>query len=250
MDFELYLKSENKIDAKARLIKSPRGKPQILYNGYSFRQHRELAGGATSWRCTKPGCFSRFRVETENDLENLNVESFFSLHNHESNQEDNDLRTLRSLVKEKAKLNPTLRPKIVIDMALKELGMTYLFNTESLERVITRWRNKHFRASSAEEKETENFDHEKLKMDFNENYELENNECDFEKQQDICDFSVPNMDDMEMESFEFVNFSGRISPDGLLDLSFRMRGRPFLNPIVIEKEQLEQTQKNSILFLK
>ena len=100
-----------------KVIASSRGKPQILWEGYSYRKHRFLSNGFTSWRCTKKNCRSRLRLCEQSGK----IMSILP-HNHVADYDDVTKREFKSLLRNKAKTcsEPS---QIVLNAAVREMQL-------------------------------------------------------------------------------------------------------------------------------
>ena len=59
------------------IIQSQKGKPQLLYLGFSYRKDRDCLDGRTTWRCTVVSCRGRVKTSSgENEAQHI------SEHNH------------------------------------------------------------------------------------------------------------------------------------------------------------------------
>ena len=59
------------------IIQSQKGKPQLLYLGFSYRKDRDSLDGRTTWRCTVVSCRGRVKTSSgENEAQHI------SEHNH------------------------------------------------------------------------------------------------------------------------------------------------------------------------
>ena len=125
------------------MIRSSRGKPQILLNGFSYRKHRLLSNGASSWRCTKKNCRSRLRVCESSGM----ILSILS-HNHEADYSDVNKRAFKSLLRNKAK-SCSESSRTVLNEAVQEMNSPSTEKLakekeETLRTLIRRTRKKCF----------------------------------------------------------------------------------------------------------
>ena len=162
-------------------------------------------------------------------------------HNHKANHLDNSIRLLRSLVKTKARQFPGFKPKILIDLALREIDWEHrakLPKTEALERVITRWRSSQLREQCTERavsnehqnyaqsnKEVETF--KSVSEAIREKFDCSSEPEDYLDQ--VLDLTLPGV---FLGVIQGGNNDGRLTWNGTLDLSVAGNLRPFLNPVV------------------
>ena len=89
------------------IIKSQKGKQQLLYEGYRYRRDKVNQDGSSSWRCVKRECAGRLKKKTDGTLQTTTE------HMHAPDTAKNESEKIKATIRERAE-NGVEKPRQII----------------------------------------------------------------------------------------------------------------------------------------
>jgi hypothetical protein len=89
------------------IIKSQKGKQQLLYEGYRYRRDKVNQDGSSSWRCVKRECAGRLKKKTDGTLQTSTE------HMHAPDTAKNESEKIKATIRERAE-NGVEKPRQII----------------------------------------------------------------------------------------------------------------------------------------
>lgn len=113
-------------------IKTPKGKPTTIHEGYLYRYDRMAADGGRFWRCIKYGCPGRIKTETGGTVQVKNA-----AHNHINQPEDIAKRRVNNALHQRAEDESTPLSRIHRET------LNQVANEPSIAAILPTYRSAH-----------------------------------------------------------------------------------------------------------